>query len=295
MCSFETKLPRRNKREAQMDTAVLAGQAWGVKGNVIAWGKLFLFCLLFNSGCRESYVFECDIEKDVVEAERMNCGEQSAVDSKENLEGTPRGLPWIERLLVETFGYSTAPNEQYSRLACEIGGIQRENYILDYVPGEWGTRGTSLEIKYDQENYARVQQGSYTEWDCLNAAHGVDVGAAYLIESKREIRIQTEKILNPRTMGEEYSKLPGVVEARAQFGILENSEGSMCLLISGQRYQYLFTRTYDLGTSGIEVWLYESEEAGVVKLVNQHMYSKEKGNEEPGWLKDMKNECGHSN
>jgi hypothetical protein len=101
----------------------------------------------------------CDVE---------GCGRGTAAE----IAATPRADVELERLAIYMGNAITAGDALYARVVAEVGAVRAQHPELrsyDFVPR---AATDTILLGYDAATGAQIRNGTYHEWDCLNAWYG---------------------------------------------------------------------------------------------------------------------------
>lgn len=163
----------------------------------------------------------------------------STVPSATELAETPRENTNLELLALKFSRSIVADQGVYNSLVRDVGLIKaRDPGVSDiqYFPHD---DGKGLLLTADAATIEQMQAGTYTAWNCLNDAYGVQ-SANFNLGLVPFAELELEGIYNIRRVAQQYGGLPGIKSAMPNMG---GGDGStICVVEQNEITHYVFDR-----------------------------------------------------
>ena len=163
----------------------------------------------------------------------------SDLPDAQELAATPRADTNVELLALRFSNGVVADQAIYDRLSRDLTLITDQDSSVSDIHYFPPSDGKGLLLQTDSQTASEMQAGTYTAWNCLNDAYGlqntiISVGSVPFVE------LELEGIYDIERVAKQYAALPGIKSASSNIG---GGDGpTICVVRKDDAWHYVFDR-----------------------------------------------------
>lgn len=197
----------------------------------------------------------------------------------QEIASTPRKNANLELLSLTLTNKVVAPTRIYKRVTRDVAKIKKKNSRLSSIKHRSPHDGKTLLLDVSGQTQQAIQNGTYTDWDCLNQhyvkkSHSTPSYGSY-------VKLELKGLYDVGIVGKDYEALRGIKNAGPNRRIGDGP--TICAERKGDVYHYVFVDAWGDCPSGCinhKYWYYTVDGSGTVTKKGE---SSNNGN--PSWAK----------